>query len=376
MRWANAATEYEVAGSDALKQGEIARAWTGWRLAGECWRRADRPLLARERLVSALGLVESGGEPEVSTVVPLSAVLADLGEAEAALEHLEAVDLERCSAEVRDAVLDARVGALLGLGRKEEARSFWRTWVPAEGPATWAHRYRELQLMTLDGDLLPARLGFQTLAGACRGRAERTAEAAAWMGLADVEYLLGHWREAVKASGTAAEAWRAAGRRAPAMEADLSAVVASAGAGAHPLATVVESTLDYAQERQLMALAVQSYIVRGMIMAKDSPREADRDFARAMDAGMRSGLPVWVGRAAVERVTRIGPARDLLDLATMAFVSHVPWAARTALLKARALVDEDPAVSRAIAKKCVTELERMGMSRDLGAARTLARSLE
>lgn len=378
--WGEAAEVYARAAHFAGMRGRVPDAWRAWRAAGECWRRDDQPREAERCLRRAFELTEPGGEAAELTAPVLAGVLGDLGEAEAAEDLLESVAAEHGSRTPAPTFIDTRLGLLLQLGRKEAARVLLASLEDGAGPARLAWRMRTAQLQTIDGELARARTGWRRL-GVELGRDELTAPGvpAALIGLAEVLVLLGEEREALEHFQVAAEGAREVGRHSLAWRAEAGRVRAMVDLGVQPMPGMLDAGVAFAEGRGLRPLEASLRLARGLSTVEHAPERAEEDLSLAMDLAMQAGLTVLVGRAAYARALRLPGAdpqrRHLLDTAAMAVVSHVPLAARVALARARLLARFDPLQARSVARACLPRLERMGMTRDLLAARALVRQL-
>ncbi|TVQ94127.1 MAG: hypothetical protein EA397_03185 [Deltaproteobacteria bacterium] len=377
--WGEAAQTFAAAAQLALNEGRAQPAWRAWLSAGECWRRDDRPTEAELCLRRALELTEPSGTAAAATAPKLAAVLADLGLAELADDLLESISTEQLPGSMPAAFLDTRIGILISLGRKEAARIQLQA-LSSTGPSgLLAADYRRTLLYLLDGDLARARQCSRKQLSALQRDGDPAAVASGLMVLAQCELYLGAEREALARYQAAANAWREAGREALAWHAEAGAVRATLALGVHPLPGLLDAGITFAKERDLVVLGIRLRIARGIALAEHAPGRAYLDLQQAMEDAMAAGLPLLVGQAAYERAVRLEPSeteqQHLLDTASMALVSHVPLAARVALARARLLARFDPAQARSVARACVPLLERMGMSRDLVAAKVLVRHL-
>jgi tetratricopeptide (TPR) repeat protein len=377
--WGEAARSYEAAADLAVRSGSAEPAWRAWTAAGECWRRDDRPIEAERCLRRALELTEPAGTAAAATVPPLAAVLGDLGAAELAEDLLESVAAEQAPGALLAPLHDTRAGLLVGLGRKEAARVQVQSLRGCGKVADLPVRFRDAQLLALDGELGRARTAWRRLVATLHRGGEPAGVGAALSALGDVELLLGAEREAMLRYQAAAEAWEAAGRRAPAWFAHAGRVRAMVALGVHPLPAMLEEGIAFAEDRGMIPLASALRTARGAALAEHAPDRARADLERALEDAMTVGLPLQVGQAAYELATRLclpeTQQQNLLETAAMAFVSHVPLAARVALARARLLARFDAVQARTVARSCVPLLERMGMARDLVAARALVRHL-
>lgn len=377
--WSDAASTYSKAAEIALQSGRAEAAWRAWSASGECWRRDDRPVQAERCLRRALELTEPSGTAAAATAPGLAASLADVGATELAEDLLESIACEQVPGSVPATFLDTRVGLLIALGRKEAARLQLHALRSVGRMAGAAPRFREAQLQVLDGDLSKARGSWRRLVVELHRQEQSAGLAAGLASLAEVELLLGAEREAMARFQASAEAWREAGRPAPAWASEAGRVRAMVALGVHPLPGMLDEALQFAQERELVPLGIGLRIARGIALAERDHDRADEDLSIAMEDAMSAGLPVLVGTAAYERAVRLSfdqvEQKHLLDTAAMALVSHVPLAARVALARARLLARFDPVQSRAVARACLPLLDRMGMSRDALAARALVRQL-
>jgi len=377
--WASAARSYEQAAELLLRGGRAEQAWRAWTASGECWRRDDRPVSAERVLRRALELTEPTGSAAGATAPQLAAVLADLGAAEPAEDLLESVAAEQLPGAAPASLHDTRVGLLIALGRKESARVHLQALQGQSGAAELAVRFREAELSTHDGNLARARVAYRRLAVAVHRAGQPAGVGAALAGLAEVELLLGSERESLDRASAAAEAWTEASRRAPSWAAQAIGVRAMVALGVHPLPGMLDEGIAFAEDRGLIPLSAGLRVARGVALAEHAPESARVDLHRAMADAMSAGLPILVGQAAFELAVRVSRSeteqQSLLETASMALVSHVPLAARVALARARLLARFDACQARSVARSCVPLLDRMGMARDLVAARALVRHL-
>lgn len=378
--WGAAADAYAAAAHLAGMRGRVPEAWQAWRAAGECWRRADRPGDAERCLRRALKLTELDGSAAAATAPALAAVLGDVGHLEAGEDLLESVAAEQAGRRLPASFVDTRVGLLIQLGRKEAARVLLANLEPADGDEHRARAFRQAQLHALDGALHRARRVWRGLLADLRAEGDDAAgRAVSALGLAEVELLRGEDREALDLFEVATVAARAAGRESLCWQAEAGRVRAMVALGIEPLPGLLDRGLEWAGDRDLRPLEARLRMARAMACAGRHPDAAADDLQVAMDLAMQTGQPLLVGRAAFERAVRL-PGTDaerqtLLETAAMAVVSHVPLAARVALARARLLARFDPGQARAVARACLPGLERMGLSRELLAARHLVRQL-
>lgn len=377
--WGAAARAYEEAAEIALRRGRAEQAWRAWTSAGECWRRDDRPVSAERVLRRALELTEPSGTAAAVTASQLAAVLGDLGAAEPAEDLLESIAAEQRPGAALATLHDTRVGLLIALGRKESARVHLQALQGSGESADLAVRFRQAELLAHDGDLARARAAFRRLVVSLHRAEQPAGVGAALAGLAEVELLLGAEREAIARARAAVESWTEASRRAPTWAAEAVAVRAMVAIGVHPIPALLDEGIAFAEDRGLIPLSAMLRIARGVALAEHAPDCARSDLRRAMADAMGAGLPVLVGQAAFELAARVSRSeteqQSLLETASMALVSHVPLAARVALARARLLARFDASQARSVARSCVPLLDRMGMARDLVAARALVRHL-
>ncbi len=377
--WSEAARTYEAAAELAARTGRVEQAWRAWRSAGECWRRDDQPVAAQRCLRRALELTEPSGSAAAATVPSLAAVLGDAGRAEVAEDLLESIAAEQRPGALSPAFVDVRAGLLIGLGRKEAARVHVAALRAMGASGESAARFRDAQLLAYDGELTRARTAWRRMIVALH-RAEELAGLGAALGaLAEVELLLGAEREALDRFQASAEAWRSAGRLAPAWSAEAGRVRAMVALGIHPLPGLLDEGIAFAEDRGFVPLATSLRLARGVARADRDAAGARDDLDRALIDAMSSGATLLVGHAAFESAVRLclpeTTQQNLLETAAMAFVSHVPYAARVAVARARLLARYDAAQARTVARSCVPLLDRMGMARDLVSARALVRTL-
>lgn len=379
--WPRAADTFAAAAHVAGMGGKIPEAWKAWKAAGACWRRADDVAQAERCLRRALELTEPGGEAHLHTVPQLAGVMLDLGLAEAAEELLEGAAADAPGPVTSAIFLDTRIGALLALGRKEAGRvqlASLRGRARADLDARRAVDVRVAQLQVLDGELVRARKAWRRMLNASpMGSSPLTASILG--GLAGVSSLLGEERESLELYQDCEALWRRAGRESQAYSALAGRVRMMVALGITPLPGLMDAGIAFAEERGMRPLLAGLLLSRGLARCETDPLGADEDLQRVMELGMECGSPVLVGRAAHERARRLpmseAEADAMLETAAMAVVSHVPLAGRVALARARHLARTQPRQARALAAACLPRLERMGMRREVLAARALIRQL-
>lgn len=381
--WPEAAEAFASAAHLAGMGGRVAEAWRAWTAAGACWRRADQADRAERCLRRAMELTEPGGDACRRTSPQLAGVLVDLGEPEAAEDLLESVAADAPAPITDPLFLDTRIGALFALGRKEAGRVHLTSLRARSGGdplAEQAVKVRQAQLLVMDGALVPARAAWRALVSAAGpGQREPALVASMLGGLAGTLSLLGEERDALEIYEDCSDLWRQAGRQGQSWSAEAARVRTMVALGVTPLPGLLDAGLSFARERHLRPLLAGLHLARGLARAESDPGRADQDLTRAMELGMDCGLPVMVGRAAYERARRLPMAEEhrqaLLETAAMACVSHVPLAGRVALARARQLARSEPRQALSVARACLPRLERMGMRREVLAARALVRQL-
>lgn len=321
--WRAAGEAWVEAARIALAANATPSARSALDLAGEAFRRDDRPADAERALQGLLRLVPSP-QDEARARVRLAGVLGELGRPQHALAAV--ADLAPSEASWRAMVVDTRIGLLWQVGRKEQVRTELAALQAAEGPGGIASGFREGQVLRADGDLAGAGGRFTALVE--RLRALPGAEVgvgAAEAELADLAVLRGEPSAAVPVYAAARERFAAVGRRSLALRAEAGRVRAALEAG-EPVATAeLEDGARYALDRGLVALELELRLARG---AADPDPERGAELLRGVEAAAdRSGARLEAGRARLLRGARMaaGPERTtVLERAAADLEDHVP----------------------------------------------------
>jgi tetratricopeptide (TPR) repeat protein len=323
--WELAGGAWIEAARVAVDAGAVPSARQALAAAGEAFRRDDRPTEASRALRVALSY---GPEPAEGAVlqVHLAGVCAELGAADEALERLERA-LDAAPPPLRAAVLDTRIGLVLGHRRKEEARPLVAELLSGAGAVASAGRFRQGQLARLDGDLALARrlqhqvidaLGSQPDAGA--------GVAAARMELAELDLLDGRAVSAVAAGEAARREHEAAGRRGLAWRAEAARARAAVEAGLAVFPGPLRQGIAFATDRGLPMLLLELQLAVGTVLAASDPVVAREFLVAALRSADQHQAPLSAGRARwVLAGMSAGPEReDLLARARLDLQDHVP----------------------------------------------------
>lgn len=319
--WGEAGEAFEAL---ARAAGEVRRreeARERWAQAGDAFRRDDRPARAARALRAALDLADGADPRRALAVAGLGSALIDAGEpVPAEILVREALAGAREPA-VRVLLLDVLLGALVVLGRVEEAEGPLLELEATVGALPPAARplaeltvdFRRAARHRLRGELAPAARLLTAVEARMAVRKETTgAAAAAAAELGELRLAAGDGDGARAALDRAARAWTAAGRRAGLYRCEAALLRAALASGDLPIARALDGPVTYARERGMPLLEAELRLARGAARARALQRGGEEDLDLAVGLAERAGAALLEGRARMIR-RRCGFLRD--DLA-------------------------------------------------------------
>lgn len=309
--------------------GDVGQARLAWEAAGECWRRADRPVDAVGAFEKALALDPEATAPVVRARIAGSA--ADVGRFDLA-RSLCRTALERAPrGPVRAVVLDTLCGVELAMGDPDQAEHVAETLrAEAEGPIAVAATFRIAQVRQVRGLLDEAEAGMRAALALVEGTPGLAGLAAARTELGNIASLrddlptaLMHYRDAIAAA-------QEAGRSGLAWHAEAGRVRVQAALGLTPLVARLDPGLALAVERGMAPLRAELLLSRGTATGV----AADLDLAAEIAA--RCGMRWTEGRALFARAQGTGDATAAARAVDL-LAEHAIWQKRV-----RALAPGEP----------------------------------
>lgn len=308
-RWAEAAALFEEIARDATRRGQrdlARRAWTG---AGDALRRDDRPAHAARALKAAEDLAVRGEPGRLMARATLAAVLVDAGEPVPAEILLRELLPEASEPGARVVVLDMLLGILLLLGRTDDAEGPYAelaALVGGLGPAAELARatlaFRTATRHRLRGELDAADRVLLAVGDTMETRRETVGAAAVALGeRGEVALAAGDGAAAWIFFDHAAKLWTATGRRAGLYRAEAGLVRAALARGETPLATRLNSPIDYAKERGMVLLEAELRLARGAARANAHVSGGEEDLDLAVAICERASADLLEGRARLIR---------------------------------------------------------------------------
>lgn len=331
-RWEPAAALFEAEAREARDRGLARRAWAG---AGDALRRDDRPARAARCLRAALDLSDRGDAGRGVLRASLASVLIDAGEPIPAEILLREAMPEATDAPGRLILLDLLLGALVVLGRVDEADGPLEELasvvaaLPRDiGPLAAATLdFRRAVQHRLRGEAAQAERRLGAALAAMEGqRATVGAAAAAASERAELALLAGNGAEAAARFDHAARLWTAAGRRAGLYRCEAGLVRAALADGQTPLASGLERPIQYSRERGLPLLEAELRIARGAARAAAHVRGAEEDMDHAVRLAERASALLLEGRARLYR-RRCGFLRNDLERTRLCLAGDAVWRA-------------------------------------------------
>jgi tetratricopeptide (TPR) repeat protein len=332
--WGDAATLYARAAvaAAAMDEEEVAR--RAWGAAGEAWRRDDDVGQASKALWMALGIPTADVEAIALDRIRLAGVLGELGNFDGARQLcVQCLDELPEGRPVRDMALDSLIGVLLGYPDKEAVRPLVAELLLAEGDSGLAGRFRQGQLLRLDGDLDGAKAEFETVIAGFGERAEAAAGVAASRGeIAELALYRGRTEAAVSAYEQGMALHRAAGRHALFYRCVAGRTRGMVEARMGVMTETLDGGVSFAVNRRMPLLETDLRIARGMALASLDAARASQDFRTAITLAERSGARLRAGRARYEEALRgalpLELRRERLTQASLDLAQSVPLLAR------------------------------------------------
>jgi hypothetical protein len=310
--WALAGGAWVEAARVAVDASALPSARQALAAAGEAFRRDDRLADAARALRMALSY---GPDPQEAALVQLrlAATCAELGAAAEGLERL-ARAADAAPPSLRGAVLDTRVGLVLGHRRKAEARPVVDALEALGGAATTAARFRRGQLARLDGDLAAARAHqLEVIRVLADQPGAEAGTGAARMELAECDLLDGAAASAMAILEDARREHEAAQRRGLALRVEAARVRAAVEAGVAVLPGPLRDGLGYAEERGLPMLAIELRLAAAAALAARDPGQARALAGAAVKAADACSARIAAGRGrAILAGLAEGAERELL----------------------------------------------------------------
>jgi tetratricopeptide (TPR) repeat protein len=332
--WGDAAVHYARAAvaASAMDEEEVAR--RAWGAAGEAWRRDDDVDQASKALWMALGIPSEDVDAIALDRIRLAGVLGELGNLDGARQLcLQCLDELTDDRPVREMALDSLVGVLLGYPDKEAVRPLVVELLRAEGDSGLAGRFRQGQLLRLDGDLKGAQGEFEAVIVGFGDRAEAAAGVAAARGeMAELALYRGRTEEAVSAYEQGMSLHREAGRRALFFRCVAGRTRGMVEAGMGVMTETLDGGVSFATHRRMPLLEADLRIARGMALAGVDGARASLDFRAAITLAEASGSRLRAGRARYEEALRgalpLASRRQRLVQAALDLAQSAPLLAR------------------------------------------------
>lgn len=327
--WGAAAVLFAQAASQRMKAGDRDGAREAWEAAGESWRRDDRPKSAMQALEMASQLA---ADPRVAvlTRVKLAGTMSEVGDLAAVLRVLDGSTAEGPLAAM---VLDEQINALLGLGRREEARSLVvRLADAAQGPLQVACWFRNAQLARLDGRLADAEEQLALVVADLEDQPQALAGvAAAEAELGEIAAMRGDYDAAMALYDDALAHFQKIGRKALVWRADAGRVRVAVDAGLTAWSRGLDEGIAHAVDREMASLEADLRLARGVACASSDRAAAADDLQRAIRLSTETGARHRRGRARLELARRVTGDPATLDEALADLDGNEPWRLRTAL---------------------------------------------
>lgn len=345
-----AARYYAAAAGLAMDTGQEPLAARVYGLAGELFRRADRPTDAVNCLQLALAMQEPGRARDLVRVT-LAGVLTELGRFDAAHDLCVPV-----AGETRAAALDSLCSIALARGdRAGFDRALTELTAQGGGTGGWALELRGALRKRLDGELAVAWRALDGLLGRLVD-AEPVARGAVWAELGETERLLGR-DDAADSFVEARDCFEESGRHALMLRAEAGRVRTLLDQGVTPLHHRLHEGLSWADGHGMELLALDLERVLGRLLGDAVRLVAARDRALSWGLRPRAGLiELWRGE-----LLSGADALPVLQEAASLLASDRPNNLLARVAHAEALAAIAPAAGRGAAEALVAEAAQLGM---------------
>jgi tetratricopeptide (TPR) repeat protein len=363
--WGAAAVRFAQAAAQRMRASDAAGARAAWEAAGEAWRRDDRPKSAVQALELSRQLAPDAGTAAMAAI-KLAGTLSELGELAPALQLLEQVrEAGPDNGPVAAMVLDEQINALLGLGRRDDARKLLpRLANAARGPLAVATAFREAQIARMDGRFSEAERALTVVIGQLTGQPQAlSGVAAAQAELAEIAAMRGEHAAALSLYDDALAQFQKVGRKALVWRADAGRVRVAVEANLAPWVRGLDAGIAFAEDRGMASLETDLRIARGVGSAAADRAAAGADLERAIRLSTEMGSPHRRGRARLELFKRVSGDATLLAAAIDDLEGNEPWRLRARLALAMHEGHRDALVS------CLARASAIGMAPEIALAK-------
>jgi tetratricopeptide (TPR) repeat protein len=303
-RWSDAGDLYRSAweAADAIQNREEARRLST--LAGDAYRRADRPAAAARCLQAALDLADHTSDPgRVVGQVQLAGVLTDAGQLAAALEIAQAAVSGAPAGPNRAVALDTLMSVRLALGDVAPLQGLLSR-LDDSAPASMrcAISFRRAQVYRLQGHLEAAESELADAHQQLTAIPRALGALAATTSLqAEIRLLHDDGEGAIALFENAGRMWTTAQRRAGLYRSESGLIRANLACGRTRLPSSLTGPIEFARERGLPLLEAELRSTRATAWSRAHVSGAPEEYAAAIGLAAQAGARLMEGRIRLRR---------------------------------------------------------------------------